>query len=152
MLSGKRLDELRLGDLGDIVSKMPPTLQKDASIGQALDAMLADARSRKAYVIDTEGNLVGVVTGESVLELLRERGADRRNDSKEFTDLARSLLKKGVEQVIKRPRPVMLSTSMKEVLSIMMAEHIEDLPVVDEDYKLIGELIGSEMIRAFKLG
>jgi CBS domain-containing protein len=53
--------QLKVSDLGDIVSRMPPTVQKSATIGQAIDVMLSGSHSDRIYVIDIEGNLVGLV-------------------------------------------------------------------------------------------
>jgi CBS domain-containing protein len=150
MLRGRQLDELDVKDLGDIVTRMPPTVQKSATIEDALNAMLSDPRSGKVYVIDVEGNLVGVVTGLSILDALGEHTLDQRGGPKSSAHLTRSILSESVERLIKKPKPVKLSTPLKEALSIIVAEQIADLPVVDDDYKLIGELIGLGMLESLK--
>jgi CBS domain-containing protein len=151
MISGKRLDDLRVMDLEQIISKMPPTVQKSAELGQALDAMLASPFSRKAYVIDVEGNLVGVVTARSIIRLMlgRARGGDDK--AKPFADLAKDVLKEGVERAMQMPAPIMTSTSLAEALSLLQENHLSSVPVVDEDYKLVGELVALELLKAFAL-
>jgi CBS domain-containing protein len=148
---GKRLDELRVGDLGRLVDRMPPTLPKSATLGQALEAIDSDSLSRKAYVIDVEGNLVGVVTARSILKLMLDRARGGGNKAEPFADLAKDVLKEGVEKAMQMPVPVNTTTSLAEALSLLQENHLSSVPVVDEDYKLVGELVALELLRALNL-
>ncbi|MDD1746926.1 MAG: CBS domain-containing protein [Methanomassiliicoccales archaeon] len=147
MLPGKRLDELRVGDLGRLVDRMPPTLQKSATLGQALEAIDSDPFSRKAYVIDVEGNLVGVVTPGSIIKLMLDRARSREDKAKPLADLAEDVLEEGVEKAMRMPFPIKTSTSLAEALSILQENHLTGAPVVDEDYKLVGELVALELLK-----
>jgi CBS domain-containing protein len=151
MLLGKRLDELRVGDLGGLIDRMPPTLQKSASLGQALEVIGSDLPSRNAYVIDVEGNLVGVVTGESIIKLMvsRARGGESRAES--LVDLAKDVLREGVERAMQKPLPIKASTSLAEAISLLQENHLSGAPVVDDDYKLVGELDALELLKALAL-
>jgi len=147
MRPGKRVGELMVGELGDVAIWMPPTVQKGATIGQALDALLSNRRSMKAYVIDVEGNLVGVVTSDSLMRLLATQAGAKQGDSHHLTELSGQLLVEGVEQATLRPRPIKADTLLRDALLKMKDEHLADLPIVDDDYKLIGELVGLELLR-----
>lgn len=145
MLSGERLEQLRVGDFDQLIYKMPPAVQKSAILGQVIEVMLASPRSRKVYVIDVEGNLVGVVTSESIMKLVTHRAGMRENSAKPFVELIRQVLREGVEQAMEKPRPIKPSTPLMVALSLMHDHHLTEVPVVDDDYKLIGELVGLEL-------
>jgi CBS domain-containing protein len=147
MRPGKRVGELMVGELGGIAIWMPPTVQKSATIGQALDAMLSNNRSIKVYVIDAEGNLVGVVTSDSLMRLLATQAGTKLGYPRHLTELSGQILAEGVEQATLRPRPVKADTLLKDALLIMKDEHLADLPIVDDDYKLVGELVGLRLLR-----
>lgn len=147
MRAGKRVDELMVGDLGEMAIRMPPTVQKSATIGQALDAMLSNPRSMNVYVIDVEGNLVGVVTSDSLMRHLATQVNIKQGDTRNLTELSGQILTEGVEQARLKPRPVKAETFLKDALSTMKDERLADLPVVDDDYKLVGELVGLELLR-----
>ncbi len=151
MLSGERLEQLRVGDFDQLISQMPPAVQKSAVLGQAIEVMLTSPRSRKVYVIDVEGNLVGVVTSESVIKLVVHRAGIRENSAKPFIELIRQVLREGVEQAMDKPRPVKPSTPLMMAISLMHDYHLTELPVVDDDYKLIGELVGLEIFESMDL-
>jgi CBS domain-containing protein len=148
MRPGKRVGELMVGELGEMAIWMPPTVQKSATIGHALDALLSNHRSMKVYVIDMEGNLVGVVTSDSLMRLLTAQASTKQCDSCHLTELSNQILAEGVEQATLRPRPVKADTLLKDALITMRDEHLADLPIVDDDYKLVGELVGLELLRS----
>lgn len=145
MLSGDRLEQLRVGDFDQLISQMPPAVQKSAVLGQVIEVMLASPRSRKVYVIDVEGNLVGAVTSESVMKLVVHRAGIGENSAKPFIELIGQVLREGVEQAMEKAHPVKPSTPLMVALSLMHDHHLTEVPVVDDDYKLIGELVGLEL-------
>ncbi|MDD1748068.1 MAG: CBS domain-containing protein [Methanomassiliicoccales archaeon] len=147
MRPDKRVGELTVGELGELAIWMPPTVQKSATIGHALDALLSNRRSMKVYVIDVEGNLVGVVTSDSLMKLLATETSTKQSDSYHLTELSGQIMEEGVERAMLRPRPIKADALLKEAISTMKEEHLADLPIVDDDYKLVGELVGLELLR-----
>ncbi len=133
-----------------MVAKMPPTAQKSASIGQAIEAMLADSRSNRLYVIDIEGNLVGLVTSRSIMRLVVRRLGEKQG-SGAFRSITQEVLKEGVEQVVQKPVPVKATTSLMMAISLMAENDLEGLPIVDDDYKLVGEIRGVDLLSSSSL-
>ncbi len=129
---------------------MPPTAQKSASIGQAIEAMLADSRSNRLYVIDIEGNLVGLVTSRSIMRLVVRRLGEKQG-SGTFRSITQEVLKEGVEQVVQKPVPVKATTSLMMAISLMAENDLEGLPIVDDDYKLVGEIRGIDLLSSSSL-
>jgi len=148
MTSSKLLNETKVGDLGALIT-MPPTLPKSAGLRQAVEAMLAHPLSLKTYVIDVEGNLVGVLTPESVMKLVADRADARASSGKPLAAALDEAMGEGVEKALQKPHPVKAATTLREALTIMLRERLSDLPVVDEDYKLIGELVGLRLLEKY---
>jgi CBS domain-containing protein len=57
----------------------------------------------------------------------------------------RDMLKEGVEGVLIKVPTLKRSDKLTKALQIMVEDHLTDLPVVDDDGKLIGELNSFEI-------
>jgi len=145
MNPGKSFSDTKVGDVAGLVVKVPMKVQKSAKIRDAIELMLKNPVSRKVYVIDVEGNLVGAVTTEKILKLIGYRVGVQENRSMEFYRFLRDTLKENVEEAVVLVKAVKKDTKLTEALRIMIEYHVNDLPVVDDDYKLIGELSSLEL-------
>ncbi len=145
MNQGKSFSDTTVGDVAGLVSKEPTQVQKNAKIRDAIDLMLKNPVSRKVYVIDVDGNLVGAVTTETILKLIGYRVGVQENLDIEFYRFLRDTLKENVEEVVAKVKPIKKETKLTEALRLMIELHVNDLPVVDDDYKLIGELSSLEL-------
>ena len=152
MTDWKRLfADTKVGDVYDLIVKSPSKVQRSAKIWEVIDQMLMNPTSRKVYVIDVEGNLVGVVNTEMILRLIGYRVGVKENSSMAFVHFLQDTLKEEVEGImILKVRPVKKETPLTEALKNMIEFHVNDLPVVDDDHKLIGELMSSELFIAAK--
>ena len=148
MFQGKRFEDLKVEEVYQLVSTSPAKLQKNARIHEVLSAMLEHPTSRKVYVIDVEGNLAGVIRTETLLKLIGFREGVRQNTAPSFVHMLKDLQKESAESVMEKVRPVKRVTSLKDALELMVEDHVNDLPVVDDDYKLIGELRTLELFQA----
>jgi CBS domain-containing protein len=146
MSDEKSFSDTLVGDVYTLIVKEPAQVQKSAKIREAIELMLNNPISRKVYVVDVEGNLVGAVTIETVLRLVGYRVGVKQDRGLELFRFLRDTLKEDVEQVIAKVKPVKKETKLTEALQIMIDNHLNDLPVVDDDYKLIGELSSVELL------
>jgi CBS domain-containing protein len=140
----KHFIDLTVGDVYEFV-KGASQVPKSAKIRDAIDEMMRNPVSRKVYVVDQEGNLAGVIRTESILRLMGYRVGVRENVGLSFYLFLRDTLKEDVEQIIEKPHPVKKETKLTEALRLMIELHSNDLPVVDDTDKLIGEVISLEM-------
>ncbi|MGD1060435.1 MAG: CBS domain-containing protein [Methanomassiliicoccales archaeon] len=136
-----------MGDVTGLVVKEPTQVRKSAKTRDATELMLQNSVSRKVYVVDVEGTLVGAVTNETILKLIVCWVGAQENRGIEFDRVLRDTLKEDVEQVVAKVKAVKRETKLTEALRIMIELHVNDLPVVDDDYKLIGELSASSSSR-----
>jgi CBS domain-containing protein len=141
----KSFSDLLVGDVYDLVIKEPSTVKTGSKIHEVFDKYLKNPISRKVYVIDDEGKLLGAVTTETLLRLLGYRVGIREFAGMSLWKLMRDMLKEGVDGVIIKVPPVKTTDKLTMALQIMLDNHLDDLPVIDADGKLIGELNSLEL-------
>lgn len=107
----------------------PVTIKKGAAVADAL-AIMAEYKIGGIPVVDDEGYLVGIVTNRD-LRFQRD-------------------MSKLIDEVMTKQNLVTTSrsTNLEEAAEILQLYKIEKLPVVDENYKLIGLLTYKDITKA----
>ncbi|MBC7108176.1 MAG: CBS domain-containing protein [Methanomassiliicoccales archaeon] len=141
----KRFTETIVGDVYDLIVKRPSTVKSSAKIRDAIEEMLQNPVSRKVYVVDDDGKLIGTVTTETILRLLGYRVGVRESGAISFYRFLRDALKEDVMSVMQKSTAVKKETKLTEVLQLMIENHLNDLPVIDDQGRLIGEVISLEL-------
>lgn len=145
MTYGKRFTEITVGDVFDTIVKTPSFVTKGAHIKEAMDRMIGNPLSRKVYVVDEEGVLIGTITTQTILRLMGYRVGVREAGALSFMHLLKDILKEDISKITVEITPVTKDTKLTKALEIMLESRVNDLPVVDKDGKLIGELISLEL-------
>jgi CBS domain-containing protein len=141
----KSFSDLLVSDVYDLVIKEPSTVKTGSKIHQVFDEYLKNPVSRKVYVVDDCGKLMGAVTTETLLRLLGYRVGIREFAGLSLWKLMRDMLKEGVDGVFVKVPPVKPTDKLTKALQIMLDSHVNDLPVVDAEGVLIGELNSLEI-------
>jgi CBS domain-containing protein len=140
----KKFNELTVEEVADSLIVEPSVISLDASIREVIDAMLENPITRKVYVVDIEGKLVGMVTTATILRLIGYR-VGVRTGTLSFYKFLRDTLKEEVRSVMEAPVFVKPKNKLTEALLKMLDENMNDIPVVDENMKLLGELNSLEL-------
>lgn len=140
----KKFIELTVEEVADKMIIEPSVIAQDASIREVIDAMLKNPITRKVYVVDGEGKLVGMVTSATILRLIGYR-VGVRTGTLSFYKFLRDTLKEEVKSVMEAPVFVRPKNKLTEALLKMLDENMIDIPVVDENMKLLGELNSLEL-------
>jgi len=141
----KDFRDVLVGDVYEEFVDRPSIVKADAKIRDAIDQMLENPTSRKVYVVDAEGRYIGTVTTETVLRLLGYRVGIRETGGLTFFRFLRDTLKEEVGTIMIRTKTITKTARLTDALSIMLEYHLNDLPVVDEENKVIGELVSLEL-------
>lgn len=104
-----------------------PVIQSDASLKKALDKM-TEHRLGIALIIDSEGNLAGVLTDGDLRRLL----LGHQNPLPEL------LITPAINFGTRTPSVIAATTPVADVAEMMAKKEIWDFPVVDGSGKLIG--------------
>jgi CBS domain-containing protein len=141
----KSFSDLLVGDVYDLVIKEPATVRTGSKIREAFDEYLKNPGSRKVYVVDEEGKLLGAVTTETLLRLLGYRVGVREFSGLSLWRMFKEVFKEDVDRVFIKIAPVKQTDKLTKALQIMIDNHFNDLPVVDGEGRLIGELNSMEL-------
>jgi len=106
----------------------PVTISKDKKVSDALDFM-KEYKIGGIPVVDKSNTLIGIVTNR---------------------DLRFETIDKKIEQVMTSKNIITTSqsTNLEQAAKILMKHKIEKLPVVDDDYKLIGLITYKDITKA----
>ena len=114
-------------------------------MAEVVDQMLSNPLSRKVYVTDEGGKYLGTISTEIVLRLMGYRLGVRETGGLSFYRFLRDTLKEGADGVMVKGRTVTAETRVSEAMRMMIEDHLNDLPVVDKEGRLVGELVSQEL-------
>lgn len=143
--SEKKFSNIVVGDVFEKVVLRPSTVGMNATIRDVIDQMASNPLSRKAYVLSDEGKYMGTITSETILRLLGYRVGVKDGSGLSFYHFLKDALKEDVASIMKKGRTVTKDTALTKAMEIMMEDHLNDLPVVDDEGRLIGELVSLEL-------
>jgi len=151
----KDIRDIKVGEVYEIMVGKPALVYEDAILKDAIEAMTENLTSRKVYVVDHEGYLKGVITTETMLRQVGYKLGVRETGVVSWIKYVSGILKDNVTDYMEK-NPVTVTDNHKvlDALRKMVEYHLNDLPVVDEEGKIVGELLSIELIleakKAFK--
>ncbi len=128
----------------DLVTKTASTVREDAPLEDVLREMLRDPRTQSVYVVDPEGRLVGIVTMDMALKYLYSEFIPPR-----YLQFNVSLMEGSnarAKDIMLPPVYVKRSESIEDAFVRMFENHLTEIPVVDEEMHVVGDLHGIELI------
>lgn len=139
-----------VGDLYDIVRSDAATIPEDATLRDAVEALLERHVTRKAYVVDKEGRPVGTITMETLMRHLGYRIGARPSGVRSFLRFVTEMESDKVKDFMAKPSVVRKDTRMVDIVRKVVEDRLNDFPIVDENGKLIGELNTMNLLKAFR--
>lgn len=135
-------------DAFKLIVTEPIIVTKGMGLREVVEKVLEDPRTRSAYVVDQRQRVVGMIALREMLEAVE--GSLSISDGARSTGRARQQRRKAlpfsVEAHMFKPMTVTPDDRLIDALRKMIEHGQEDLPVVDEDDVLIGELNGFEIL------
>jgi len=125
----------------------PATVRGDASLREAVEVIVKDSDTRKVYVLDDEERVVGTVTLEVLLRHAGYRLGVRSTGVTSFLRMLAEVTDEKVKEVMAKPVKVSDNELVANVMKLMVENHLNDLPVVDDHNKLVAELNGLDILK-----
>lgn len=145
----KCVDQQNVGDVYELVVGEPATVRLGAKLRDAVECMIINPVSQRVYVVDKKGKLAGAITMQTLLREVGHRIGARKQGMVSFLRFLNNVLKDDVDGFMeKKPTAVTKEDSLIEATRLMVEKGLNNLPVVDTDGKLIGELNGLEILVA----
>jgi len=139
-VSEKDIRDLMVKDVFEILAGKPAIVKKGSVIKDAIEAITQKASSRKVYVVDDEEKLIGVITIETLLRHVGYRVGVRETGMISFFKFLGGIFKEDISEIMEKPVFVNVRHKVLDALQMMVEYHLNDLPIVDDEDKIIGEL------------
>lgn len=123
----------------DLMTPNPRTILDGASVADAIQ-ILEEIEVRHLPVVDTEGNLVGMLSDRDLRPLATER--DEESPVRRIRTPVADLMSGGVVAVTG-------DTEMNEIIELMLDNRIGAVPVVDGEGVVVGIVSYVDILRAF---
>ena len=127
--------------VGELMKTECTNVPEDAAIYEAVKKIAAREKGKIACVVDREGKLKGLLTPRGILEALEVRkfgGIKERY----FVgpEILHFLTSKYAKDIMSAPVSVHVNENIGEAINTMLDHGFYELPVVDKEMKVIGEI------------
>ena len=124
----------------DVMNKYPVTVGKDAPISDVAD-LLVKYNLTAVSVVDEENKLLGIISeGDLLYKKVRPHVPHYVNV------LGASIYYNGIGEYNAQFKKL-LASHVEEIVSVMLDQHLKNVPVVDKEYRLIGILSRRDIIK-----
>lgn len=123
----------------DLISSKFVKVAEEDQLSQVVVKIAKDKETMLACVLDEEGKLKGIITPKEVLRAveIREFGTIRRPFF-EGREILRILSSKYAKDIMSSPVSVKPEDSVDKAIDIMLDKGFYEVPVVDEQEKMLG--------------
>lgn len=143
----RNAEELWVEDIASLYDIQPSIVRLGDPVWKMVAALITRPRGRNVYVLDSEEKLAGMVSFRDLLRVTNARLGARRKGVAGFIQYLRDIFLDEVEGIMRKPVFVRPRTNLVEALQTMEENKLNDIPIVDEDRNLVGELSGMEILR-----
>jgi len=127
--------------VGDLMTTECNAVPEDAAIYEAVKKIAASKRSKIACVVDKEGKLKGLLTPRDILEILEVRKfGGVRGRFFAGPEVLHLLTSRYAKDIMSAPVSVHVNDGVEEAINTMLDHSFYELPVVDENMKVMGEI------------
>ncbi len=145
-----KLSDLKVKDVMELVIKEPGYVTLKNTIIDLLKKIIEDPRKRHVYVVDENMKLIGVIRMNYIVQYLFPFEAMLDSTDEYIVRNFFNFEEDKIEDIMNsNPRYVKKETQLGDVAKIFMEEKINELPVVDDNFKLIGQINVFEIITAY---
>ena len=144
----EKLLNVRVSDISKLIVKEPAVVRYDTTIKQMLETVIKDTRSRHAYIVDDNNKLIGSIRLNNIIQflfpttiLMEDRESPRLCSFLDYSEASK------VKEIMNnQPVFVYENTPLPKMITLMRQELINELPVVDKQMHVIGEVNVLEII------
>jgi CBS domain-containing protein len=147
MVLHHNVEDLRVEDIYSKYDIEPSIVTHGDPVWKMVAALITRPRGRNVYVVDADGKLIGMISFRDILRVTNARLGARRAGVVGFVKYMSDLFREDVDGLMRDPIKVKAKTPLLDALKMMEEAKLNDIPVVDDEKKIIGELSGMEILR-----
>jgi CBS domain-containing protein len=117
-----------------------------AKVYEVVDKLLEDVKTRTVYVVDDENKLIGKITLHDLIKVICAKCGVADTELIPMLEIVLYGFSKNAVDLMKPPITITQEERLVDALRKMEDNDIDDLAVIDEHGKLIGELNGTEIL------
>ena len=146
----EKLAATKVKDVRNLLVKEPTTVKASASTTEILQSIIADTRTRHLYVVDELNHLIGSVRLNDVVKFLFPWAAAFDKYESVVLEYNQIFIAKTAKDIMRTdPLFVYETDTLEDAAKIMMESTINELPVIDENRVVIGQINMYEIIEAY---
>jgi len=144
------LGSMKVKEVQNLLVESPSLINEDATIEQVFEKINEDPRTRHVYVVDDKNKLIGSVRMNTVVKYLFPMTAIVGEVDDVLSDRFLSFGAKTAKSIMdKKPSFVKEDSTLADMSKILMHEKINELPVLDDERCVIGQINVYEVIKAY---
>jgi len=124
----------------------PSLVNENASLKEVVESITEDPKTRAVYVIDDDKKLKGIIVLKAVLKSAFLESIPEPYLSFSSLMSVRPKIKEARDMMVP-PIYVKERNTIKDAFILMMQNDLEEIPVVDDDLKVIGDLNMLEILK-----
>lgn len=137
------VEMVKIKDMRMLVTPHPVFVKKDASFDEIAKAMIANPRLKSVYVVDDKLQLIGKIT---LKILIKHEFMDLIPRGLSYFGALEFVGNKTAEDLMLKPIYVKDEDTLKKAFVEMYENDLDELPVVDENLRLIGNIDMLELL------
>jgi CBS domain-containing protein len=146
-----KLASVKVKDVKQLIVANPSILMENSSLNELLKEIIKDSRSRHVYIINKKNKLIGSVRLNNTIQYMFPsiallQGSDTLQVG---TYMMFSSAKTVKDIMTTNPSYVFEDTALSEMIKILIREKVNELPVVDKELHVIGEVNFLEVIQYY---
>ena len=147
----KKFSEELVKDTESLIVSDPASVREGVEVFAAVEAVLEDPRTQTVYVVNKKYRLQGILTINDLLKVSAIQMTPKKKKTMINIFKYMSLLySETVNDIMRKPVSVRMDDKIIHALQLMEKYNLIDLPVVDGNNKLIGELSGLEILTVLR--
>ncbi len=141
------MKRVKVSDIRSLITKEASVVHPEDPLTRVAEEIVRDPKTRSVYVVDDEGKLLGIITVNLLIQFLYYPYIPVDLISYELPFLLSREPKAG--DIMQPPVWARDDESITDVLVKMFKHGLQELPVVDEEMRVIGDLNVLEFIDAW---
>lgn len=144
------LVSIKVRDVHTLLAEEAFTIGPDCSVDELLERLVENPRTRHAYVVDGSGRLIGSVRPAAFLRCLFPIATLDRVGRKGLVEAALATETVRVRDIMsKDPSSLYEHSTLAEMVELMIREDVSELPVLDDQRRVVGEVSLPEVAAAY---